>query len=236
MPTFASSLSFVLLFAGGLISAFAVDSRDTREKGLVNLRIEGLSTTIYEGPIITTPRNITTPSGGTHLCDGTNNGANAVPGITPTAALDAASKLLGFPYDGTYSDTFEDYFITSIADSTQTATQFWGLLLNYQFTSVGGCQQEVQAGDHILWAFDAFNKAYFLKVTPSVLTVKKGSSRTVTVTDGMTGTAISGALIGGVTTGADGKATLNFPKKGLFTYKATKSDSIRSNGLVVIVT
>ncbi|KAI4216026.1 MAG: hypothetical protein LQ351_001522 [Letrouitia transgressa] len=236
MPIFVLSLSYAFLLFEELISASAISPKNTREKASVNLRIEGLSTTIYEGPIITTPRNITTPSGGTHLCDGANNGANAIPGITPTAALDAASKLLGFPYDGTYSDTFEDYFITSIADSTQTTTQFWGLLLNYQFTSVGGCQQEVQVGDHILWAFDAFSKAHFLKVTPSALAVRKGSSRTVTITDGMTGTAVAGALIGGVTTGADGKATLNFPKKGLFTYKATKSDSIRSNGLVVVVT
>ena len=202
----------------------------------MNLRIEGLTNTIYEGPILSGPRNITTPSGGTHLCDGTNNGVNPTPGNTCTAALDAASKLGHFPYDGTYSATFADYFITSIGSSTQTSTQFWGLLLNYQFTPVGGCQQEVQPGDHVLWAFDAFSKSYFLKVTPALLAVKKGSSHTITVTDGTTGIAISGAVIDGVTTDADGKADLTFPKIGVFSYKATRSDSIRSNALVVVVT
>ena len=88
----------------------------------------------------------------------------------------------------------------------------------------------------MLWAFDTFNKSYFLKVTPNVLAVKKGGSRTVTVTDGTTGVAIAGAVIDGVTTDADGKATLTFPKAGAFTYKAERSDSIRSNALAVVVT
>ncbi|KAI4201419.1 MAG: hypothetical protein LQ350_003257 [Teloschistes chrysophthalmus] len=199
------------------------------------LRIEGLTNTIYEAPIYSGPRNITTPSGGTHRCDGTNFGANPTAGNTCTDALDAASKLLKFSYDGTYSDAFDDYFITSISTSTQTATQFWGLLLNYQFTQVGGCQQEVKPGDQVLWAFDAFSKSYFLKVTPNVIAVKKGESKTVTVTDGTTGVPIANATIDGVTTDANGKATLVFPKLGVFDYKAERSDSIRSNALYVVV-
>ena len=204
-------------------------------RSIVNLRIEGLTNTIYEAPILSGPRNITTPSGGTHHCDGTNGGANLAPGNTCTDALDAASKLLNFPYDGDYFASFDDYLITSISTTTQTSTMFWGLLLNYQFTPVGGCQQEVKAGDQVLWAFDAFNKQYFLKVTPSVLAVKKGSSKQVTVTDGTTGIPIAGAVIDGVTTDANGVATLTFPKIGAFTYKATRDDSIRSNALAVVV-
>lgn len=202
---------------------------------VVSLRIEGLTNTIYEGPIFSGPRNITTASGGTHLCDGTNNNANPKPGNTPTAALDAASKLAKFPFDGTYSATFSDFFITSIGTSTQTSTQFWGLLVNYQFTPVGGCQAEVKPGDEVLWAFDAFNKNAFLKVEPRAITAKKGQTKTVTVTDGSTGTAVQGAVIDGVTTDANGKAVLTFPKRGVFTYKATKADAIRSNALVVLV-
>lgn len=215
-------------------SSPSTDTLTTRS--IVNLRIEGASETIYEAPILSGPRNITTPSGGTHKCDGTNLNANPNPGNTPTDALDAASKLLKFPYDGTYSDTFDDYFITSISTSTQTDSQFWGLLVNYQFTPVGGCQQEVKAGDNVLWAFDAFNKAHFLKATPDLLLVKKGSRKEITVTDGSTGAAIQGAVIGGVTTDADGKATLTFPKTGAFQFKATRADSLRSNAVRVIVT
>lgn len=202
---------------------------------VVSLRIEGRTDTIYEGPIFSGPRNITTASGGTHLCDGTNNGANPKPGNTPTAALDAASKLAKFPFDGIYSSDVSDYFITSIGTSTQTASEFWGLLVNYQFTSVSGCQAEVQPGDQILWAFDAFNKNAFLKVEPHAIAAKKGETKTVTITDGQTGAPVQGALIDGVTTDANGKAVLTFPKRGVFKYKATKSDAIRSNALVVVV-
>lgn len=202
---------------------------------LVNLRIEGLTNTIYEALIYSGPRNITTARGGTHSCDGTNDGANPKPGNTPTDALDAASKLAKFPFDGTYSASFDDYFITSIGSSTQTATMFWGLLVNYQFTSVGGCQVELKTSDQVLWAYDAFNKNAFLKVEPSRITVRKNQPKIVTVTDGSTGAPAQGAVINGVTTDASGKATLTFPKPGVFTYKATKSDAIRSNALLVVV-
>lgn len=90
-------------------------------------------------------------------------------------------------------------------------------------------------GDNVLWAFDAFSKTYFLKVTPDVLAVKKGSSRTITVTDASTGVAVEGAVISGVTTDRDGKASLTFPKSGVFKFKATRDDSLRSNALRVVV-
>ena len=72
-------------------------------------------------------------------------------------------------------------------------------------------------------------------VSPAEVTVKKGKSQTVKVVDGMTGTPVQGALIDGVTTDANGNAVLNFPKKGKFTFKATETNSLRSNKLVVHV-
>ena len=87
----------------------------------------------------------------------------------------------------------------------------------------------------MLWAFDAFNKKYFLKVTPSALAVTKGSQRTVKVTDGSTGVPIEGAVIDGVTTDANGDAKLTFREIGVFKFKAERSDAIRSNALVVAV-
>jgi hypothetical protein len=209
---------------------------DNHSLQLVNLRIEGLTKTIYEGPILSRGTTITTPSGGTHHCDGTNFNANPTPGATCTTALDAASKLplVGFSYDGTYSADFDDYFITSIGDSTQTSSQFWGLLLNYQFTPVGGCQQETKQGDHVLWAFDAFNKTYFLKLDGPIV-AKKGMPITVTVTDGTTGAPIANAAVGDATTDASGKASITFSSTGIKTLKAERADSIRSNALVVVV-
>ena len=67
---------------------------------LVNLRIEGADKTIFEGHIVTRGHNVTTVSGGTHHCDGTNNNENEFPGPTCTSALDDASKEKGFQWDG----------------------------------------------------------------------------------------------------------------------------------------
>ena len=74
-----------------------------------------------------------------------------------------------------------------------------------------------------------------MKVTPNEIVAKKGSSHVVTVTDGSTGVPVPNAIIDGVTTAADGTATLRFPNIGAFEYKATRSDSLRSNALYVAV-
>jgi len=202
---------------------------------IFNMRIEGAESTIYEGPIRTDPRMITTPSGGTHFCDGTNNNANPNPGGTPTTGLDSSGALCGFGFDGTYSSSFQDFFITSIGDTAQTNTQFWGLLDNYQFTPTGGCQFEVWNGDEVLWAFDAFNANAFLKVTPPTAQIAVGGTFTFTVIDGMSGNPIAGASFNGATSDSNGQVQLSFPTAGTFRYKATRASSIRSNGVIITV-
>jgi transcriptional regulator of NAD metabolism len=66
----------------------------------VNLRIEGEKNTIFESIVSTEGKKVTTASGGTHICDGTNNNASFTSGPTVTSALDSASKLNGFTWDG----------------------------------------------------------------------------------------------------------------------------------------
>lgn len=206
----------------------------------MNLRIEGADSTIYEKPIVSSPRNITTASGGSHLCNGENDGANPTPGATPTTALDAASKLPetiggGFGFDGTFDSEFNDFFITTIGDTTQTATEFWGLLVNYQFTPVAGCQFETKAGDKVLWAFNAFNQGErFLELSGPKL-AKKGKAFEVSVIDGMTDTPVQGATVGGAITNATGYASIVPTSAGVLSLKAEASNSIRSNRLDVLV-
>ena len=100
---------------------------------------------------------------------------------------------------------------------------------------MGGCQEEVKPGDNVLWAFNAFNLEYFLEVTPKEVVVKKGGDVTVKVVDGTTGNPVQGATIDGVTADANGDAVLVFEKVGIFKFKATAPDSLRSNALVVTV-
>jgi hypothetical protein len=200
----------------------------------VDLRVEGASKTTFEDQITTDGHDVTTASGGTHKCDGTNGGVNPTPGPSATAALDDGAKLGGFTWDGTYSDGFDDYLVSRIGPDSQTASQFWALLVNSEFSNVGGCQQRVHTGDEVLWAFDGFSKAHALHlVGPS--SAQTGKAFSVKVTDGSDGTPLAGASVGGATTGADGQAQVTFDQKGIYRLKAERADSIRSNAVPVCV-
>jgi len=208
--------------------------RFTAESAVVNLRIEGANGTIFEGEITTAGHDVTTPTAGTHHADGTSK-KNKKPYPTPISALDDAAHLRGFTFDGKYQAQWDSIFITEIGDTAQDSARFWGILLNYQFTPVGGCHQRIASGDQVLFAFDAFNKKYFLKlIGPTTTTV--GVPITVTVIDGTTNTPAPGARVEGRQTDSRGQATLIFTSPGIRDLKAERdADSIRSNSLRVNV-
>ena len=66
----------------------------------VHLRIEGKDKTIFERPVSTCGHRVTTRSGGTHHCNGTNNDRYPCAGPTCITALDDASKVAEFGFDG----------------------------------------------------------------------------------------------------------------------------------------
>lgn len=201
---------------------------------VVRLRVEGRTGTIFEAPVFTTPHDVTTPSGGTHRCDGTNNGANPAPGPTATGALDDGARFGGFTFDGSHWGEFDDFFITRVAGDEQTATEFWGILLNKEFTPVGGCQQQVRFGDEVLFAFDAFGKSHVLSLSgPSV--VRVGTPATYRVVDAGSGAPIAGATVNGASTDANGEVALTFSSVGAVRVKADRADSIRSNSVLTFV-
>jgi hypothetical protein len=132
----------------------------------VNVRIEGEVETIFEGTVLTDGHNVRAiadteaPAWG-RRCDGLNNGANPRPGPTPTAAAVDAMAILGEGFDGDWygSDSFDDYFITQWGPERQDVGEghYWGLVVNNVFTSIGGCQYQLDAGDEVLWINDAFD-------------------------------------------------------------------------------
>ncbi|KAF7345399.1 Surface cell-adhesion protein [Mycena venus] len=228
------SLATALLCVSALLPHAARGIPAKNHPTLVNLRIEGAKHTIFESTVVTMGHNLTTASGGTHHCDGTNFGANKFPGPTCTSALNDAAAAHGFQWDATFFTEFDDYFITSIDHTTETDTKSWGLLLNFNLTQVGGCQQEVNGTDHILWAFDAFNAKHFLKLDGPT-EVKKGVPATFVVTDGKTEDFVEGASVHGKTSGANGAVVITFGTKGVEGLKATLDGSIRSNRVDVKV-
>ena len=200
----------------------------------VQLRIEGRNTTIYEGPVTTDGKVVRPEPGEDHGCDGTNNGANPQPGPTPITALDDATRLGGYTWAGTWFPSFEDYQVDRIGPDAVTSSEFWGQYVNSEASQVGGCQEIVRTGDEALWAFDAFSKQHVLRLTgPTSATT--GRPLGVRVTDGANGAPLAGAAVGGRLTGADGRATLTLDQEGIYRLKATRADSVRSNGLVLCV-
>lgn len=201
----------------------------------VNLRVEGATQTIFDGPVTTDGHAITTPAGGgPHPCDGTNGGASTTPGPVATAALDDGARINGFGWDATWSAGFSDFLVLQVGGESQTSTQFWGYLLNFAFPTVGGCQQKVNQGDEVLWVFDAFNKTRALKLSgPSSATT--GAPVTVQVVDGADGSPQPAATVNGSPTGADGRATLSFAAPGIYRLKAERADAVRSNRVILCV-
>jgi hypothetical protein len=203
----------------------------------VNVRVEGATRTIFDGPVVTDGHNLNPPAaGGAHLCDGTNAGAFPAAGPTATAALDDAARAGGFSWDGTWFDSFSDFQVTRIATEQDNASQFWGHFVNGKSASAGGCQTRLRAGDETVWAFDAFSKTSVLRLEgPGTATT--GSPVAFRVIDTAPAVAVpaAGASVNGTATASNGIARLTFPAEGIFRVKADRANAVRSNSVRICV-
>jgi hypothetical protein len=203
----------------------------------VNVRVEGATSTIFDAPVVTDGHNLSPPSGGgSHVCDGTNNGAFPVPGPTATAALDDAARAGSFTWDGTWDANFSDFLVNRIGSEQATTTQFWGHFVNGKSASAGGCQTRLAAGDETVWAFDAFSKTSVLRLDgPASAMIGSPVNFRVIDTAPATSVLAVGAFVNGTPTGSDGVATLTFPAEGIFRVKADRPDAVRSNSIRICV-
>jgi hypothetical protein len=144
----------------------------------VVVRIEGKTKTLFEGPILSEGHDVSSfkADGGSsaedleaHPCDGINSldPSNVAPGATPTAASVDAMTLAGEAnaLAGQWYPGFDDYFVKQWGAEEEDAERegkSWGVLVNDVFTSVGGCQFQLGAGDEALWAYNAFASRPFL--------------------------------------------------------------------------
>jgi hypothetical protein len=227
-----------------LIAALACAAPATASPTKVNVRVEGAKKTIFEGAVTTDGHALTKDASGPHPCDGTNGGANPTPGATLTAALDDATKLSGLDWTGSWDDSFKDFLVNSIGPDAASSTNFWGYALNGIPTSVGGCQQQVKAGDEVLFYYGGTFKYILHASGPSK--VRAGKLFHVKVIAYETsydaaGTAttvkkpIGGAKVGSKKTNSKGIATLRFRTAGTKRLKARRASSVRSNQVTVKV-
>jgi hypothetical protein len=200
----------------------------------VDVRVEGKSKTIFEGPVTPAIQTVDGNDGsGPHTCDGTNGGANPTPGPTATSVMDTAIRGAGRSWQGKFDASFQDFLINRIGPDSSTSTAFWGVAVGGKSLEVGGCQAIVKPGQEVLWAFDSFGKKLLHASGPRQ--VKTGKTASIKVIDTEKGTAVAGARIGGATTNANGVAKLRFKHRGTRRLKATAPKSIRSNALVLKV-
>jgi hypothetical protein len=235
------------VLAGALVVSSVSAAAASATPVTVNLRVEGSTQTLYEGPVTTDARTIVTPSDPApgHPCDVAGNGPTPPGGTqsgTPTTAVFDAANASGLAFDAEWfgSTPFgdvNDYFVSQIGtDVNQSSAPFasWGLAVDYQSVSTGGCQIAATPGMDVLWAYDFFSKAHFLKMTGPA-TADVGEPVTFHVVDGQDGSPIAGATVNGATTDANGDATTAFGGPGTPTVKAERADSVRSNGVTVCV-
>jgi hypothetical protein len=223
----------------------------------VNLRVEGSTTTLYEGPVTTEARTIEAPEyiskgmyGPTqlHPCDVNENGEYPAGSFgasygTPTSALYDAAQSLGLTFDAYWDQPYKDFFVNGIGSDE---TEDWGYAVGYTTASVGGCQFQLAPGSEVLWSATFAAASHLLELSGPA-TANAGSPITLHVVDGQTGAPIAGAAIGedvaGVTTtipgspltNAEGNATVTLAHTGTVKLKATQPESVRSNAIGVCV-
>ena len=215
--------SLAVAVAVGLLAALPAGAGAVK----VNVRVEGKTTTLLERNVDTFAHDVTGDSTGPHRCDGTNAGANPSPGPTVTGAFDDAARKAGVTWQGSWSQSFEDFLINTVGPDSSTSSQFWGTALNFRDTDAGGCQVQVRQGDQVLIAFDSFDKTK-LRLTGARGT-RSGEVFALFVLDGVTGDRVAGAKVGGKTSNTQGRVLLRIRKRGLYRFKAERTDSVRSN-------
>ena len=250
-----------LALCAALLVALLASSGAQAAPITVNLRVEGSTKTLFEGPVsveaIEESPGIEATSSegkseGRHPCDVKDNGGNGgfgAAGAPPIAALYEATVAQHLAFGASWSTTYNDFEINQIGEDIANSGEngeYWGYAVNYTTAEVGGCQVRLAPGSEVLWAYNFFGLPHLLSLSgPTGVNV--GTPFTVHVVDGQTGQPIAGAAIGedvtGVTTtlsgsaltNAEGNATISLAHAGTITLKATQSESVRSNGLAVCV-
>ncbi|MCX5072232.1 DUF4430 domain-containing protein [Streptomyces sp. NPDC054949] len=154
--TLVTSAALGLALASAPAVAHAKPVAGTNAPVKVNLTVQGPSGLLFKGKIKTRGHDVTTVTGGTHKCDGTNGSANPSAVPTPTAALDDAAKKRHFTWDGTWYASFDDFSVDTIKNVSGGGAAYWSISVNGTPTPVGGCQFKLKAGDKVAFTWTAF--------------------------------------------------------------------------------
>ena len=226
--------------AAGLVVAALLPSTAAAAPVTVDLRIEGPTRTLFEGPVTTDVRQFRFTGESTgHTCDGTAaiGGPSPTPVPTRGAVVAQAAETTPFTIAGTFGQFGASF--TSIAGESvafdMATSKFLAEYVNGQFASLGACADEAHTGDDALFAYGTGSEQLLELAGPAL--ARPGQTVALKVTDAGTHTAVAGATVGGRTTGANGTAVVGpLNARGIADFKATKTGAIRSNRVRVCVT
>lgn len=231
-----SMLGALTLAAATLLSPTIASAAPTT----VTVRVEGPTSTLFEGPVTTDVRAFRFTGDAPHTCDGTaaNGGQSAVPVVTSgaavAAAIDGGLSAQGKWFDG-FGPAFDAIAGTPVAYDPVTF-KYLVEFYNGKATDNGACAQPVQDGDEVLLAWADYGQSTLLRLTAPA-TAAPGSPVTAKVTNSVDGAPVAGAVIEGRTSAADGTIVLGpYAEAGPRVIKAEKADYVRSNARVVCVT
>ena len=234
-------IKFLRTGLAGLLLVLAVAAPAAADPVTVNLRIEGKTRTLFEGPVTTDVRPFKfTHEATEHQCDGTDASGGSSPVAVPTrgAVITAASQATPFSMTGDWFDGFGASFSEIAGESVAydpNTNEFLAEYENWQFAQVGACGDDARSGDEDLFAYGTGSETLLRLSGPA--TAAPGATVGVKVVDGSSGAPVAGATVDGHATGADGSATVGpYAERGNHDLKATKDGAIRSNALRVCVT
>jgi len=202
----------------------------------VTVRVEGLTKTLLP------PTTVTLESGSV------SKGV-AADSCSALSALGALQDATHGVWNGSWSSSYKEYYVTSILGDTysSTADYYWAFWLNDKPASLGACGVDPAKGSSVLFfpEYDGKSKSI---VAPNVLgisapaSVLVGKPFTVVVTsyantNGKATPAIGALVSAGsasATAGSGGKASLTLSKTGNVEIKVTAAHSLRDEATVCI--
>lgn len=226
--------------AAAVLTVLAVPATAVAAPTTVDLRIEGATSTLFEGRVTTDIRPFQFTGDPTaHECDGTaagGDGTSPTPIVVRNNAVSTAMAESGLTATGTwysFGASFDTIAGQSVAYDAGT-NRYLVEYKNNAFASTGGCSDPISSGDKLLYAYGDGSEALLGLSGPPTAT--PGATVTLSVSDLGTAAPVAGAAVGTATSGADGKVTVGPLVAGANTFKATKSGAIRSNAVTVCAT
>jgi hypothetical protein len=230
----AAACGVAVTLAGVLATQSAANAAKTATGPVpdVTVRVEGLTKTLLPPTVVT-------------LESGSVSKGVAADSCSALSALGALQDATHGVWNGSWSSSYKDYFVTSILGDSYSATAdyYWAFWLNDKPASLGSCGVDPVRGSSVLFfpEYDGKSKSIVLGISAPA-SVLVGKPFTVVVTSYANANGKASPAVGArvsaagatATAGGGGKASLTLSKAGNVEIKVTAAHSLRDETTVCI--